>query len=122
MYKVYSWIQKSCPQKKFFLKQYKPGSSRTSSRKKLKSFEFEMSVNFVCKCLQFILTLSGNNEGFTFFCKRWLSFIDLSEICKKCDLILKGVDCSGLFMCPNIECAYKKSYSILSTLDDIKVS
>lgn len=52
--------------KRIFFKQYKPGSSRTSSRKKLKSFEFEMSVNFVCKCLQFIVTLSGNNEGFIF--------------------------------------------------------
>lgn len=56
---------RSCPQKNIFLKQYKPGSSRTSSRKKLKSFEFEMSVNFVCECLQFILeALSGNNEFF----------------------------------------------------------
>ena len=85
-----------------------------------------MSVNFVCECLQFILeNLSRNNKFFFDFLKMltWFqNYIDLDNIYEMCDLLLKIVDCSGLFICPNIECAYQKSYSILSTLDDIKVS
>ena len=86
---------RSCPQKNIFLKQYKPGSSRTSSRKKLKSFEFEMSVNFVCECLQFILETVWKQWGFfsNFEKVDWFQHnLDFDDIQKMCDLILKGVD------------------------------
>ena len=86
-----------------------------------------MSVNFVCECLQFMLwtVWQQMDEGIFLYLQKltWFHhFIVYVDFFKKCELILKGVDCSILFMCPNIECAYQKSCSILQTLDDIKVS